>query len=83
MPLTTDKTEGAASSLHPDVEDEMNEPARPSQRPVQSTKPAIQKWGRWGDRLAAMIADQRAIFADRMAKQALVSGSNRKPDAAE
>ena len=29
----------------------------------QSTKPAAQKWRRWGDRVAAKIANHKAIFA--------------------
>ena len=51
----------------------MNEDATP----VPPTEPATQTWGRWGDRLAAMIADQKAIFAARKAKEAQASDPTR------
>jgi hypothetical protein len=57
----------------------MNEDATP----VQPVEPKPQTWGRWGDRLAAMIADQKAIYATRKAKEAQPSGSDQKPNAAE
>ena len=53
----------------------MNEDATP----VLPVEPKPQTWGRWGDRLAAMIADQKAIFA-RKAKEAQASGGDQKPD---
>lgn len=59
---------------------EMNEDVTPPAVPI---KPATQKWGRWGDRLAAKITDQKAIFAARKAKEAQTSGLEQKPDAAE
>ncbi len=55
---------------------EMNEDASQA----QPAKPAIQKWGRWGDRVAAKIAEQKAIFAARKAKETHASGADQRPN---
>jgi hypothetical protein len=47
-------------------EDEMNKDSTP----IQPTKSATQEWGRWGERLATMIADQKTISAARKTKDA-------------
>jgi hypothetical protein len=60
----------------------MNEADMPGQQPAQST-PAIPKWGRWGDRVAAKIAEQKAILAARNAKEGRDSTPNQKPDVTE